>query len=910
MPSETILSISRTWSATVLTESTTASEPTTNTLHDGYGTMTLLERQRSIEILDGLLDVVRSDSRGRLVFVGGEAGIGKTSLLREFCARRPRSVRLLWGACDPLFTPRPLGPFADVAPVVGDELEELVRNGARPYEIAAALERELAASLATVLVLEDVHWADEASLDVLRLLARRIQAAAVLVLVSYRDDELDRAHPLRIVLGELATTASIHRLGLQRLSPAAVAELAAPHGFDTDELYRRTGGNPFFVTEAIAAGQAQIPATVRDAVLSRAARLSPAATALLEAVAAVPPQAEPWLLEALAGDSIERLEECLTSGMLVSATGAVMFRHELARLAVEDSLLPHRRVALHRSALATLAAPPTGTPDLARLAHHAEAAGDADAVREYAPAAAEYASARGAHREAAAQYARALRFTSGLPLHRFAELLERRSYECHLTEQLDESIAAQKRALECHRQRGDTRREGDALRWLSRVLWFAGHVVEAEQAGRDAVALLEPLDGGRELALAYANLAQLCMNAEHAQDTLAWGGRALELGRALDDAGIVAHALNTIGTIRFLAGDADGRRLLEQSMELARSERLEYDVARAYAHLAWAACRQRSFALADRVLDDGLAFAAERDLDLTRFYLVAWRARSQLDRGRWTEAADSAAVVLGDSVASPLKHTLALSVLALVRARRGDPEVWAPLHEALALAAPTGELQQLAPVAAARAESAWLEGDNDAVARETDAALWLALQLGSPWVAGELAFWRWQAGIDDGLPGAALAEPYRLSVAGESQRAAAAWRELGCPYEAALALAAADDPRVQREAIDELQRLGARPAAAVVARRLRERGVRGVPRGPNRGTRENVAGLTARELEVLALIAQGLRNAEIAQRLVVSQKTVGHHVSAVLRKLEVRTRGEASARAAQLGLLAPIAPPS
>ena len=375
-----------------------------------YERSELLERSRQFAALGESLAAVLGSSRGRLVLVGGEAGVGKTALVSRFCEEHGGSARILWSACDALFTPRPLGPLLDVAEVTGGELEELVESGARPHEVAAALMGELRTRAPTILVIEDLHWADEATLDVLKLLARRIEGVHALVLASYRDEELDRAHPLRLVLGEFASSQAVERLKLEPLSPAAVATLAEPHGVDADELYRKTEGNPFFVTEVLAAGEGEIPDTVRDAVLAHAARLSPAARTLLEAAAVVPPPVELWLLETLAADVFDQLDECLTSGMLTAAPASVAFRHELARLAVEESLAPNRRVALHQKALAALADPPTGAPELARLAHHAEAAGDREAVLEFAPAAAAQAASLGAHLEAAAQYARALRF--------------------------------------------------------------------------------------------------------------------------------------------------------------------------------------------------------------------------------------------------------------------------------------------------------------------------------------------------------------------------------------------------------------------------------------------------------------------------------------------------------------------
>jgi hypothetical protein len=418
----------------------------------------LLERNRHVSVLADVLASVHGEPRGRLVFIGGEAGVGKTVLVRRFCAEHGDSHRIVWGACEPLFTPRPLGPFVDIAQATGGELEELVTSGARPHEIAAALTRELGEP--AILVIEDVHWADEASLDVLRLTARKIATVPGLALVTYRDDSLDRVHPLRTVLGELAADPAVARLRLEPLSPQAVAQLAAPYGVDADGLYRTTDGNPFFVTEVLASGDGEIPHTVRDAVLARAVRLSPAARALLDTVAITPPHSELWLLERLAPHAVQGLEECLSSGMLTADVGGVTFRHELARLAIEESLAPDRALALHEQALEALAAPPDGQPDLARLAHHADAAKDTEAALRFAPAAGERAASLGAHREAAAQFARALRYAENLSIEAEAELLERRSYECYLIDEFDESVEAESRAVERYGELGDRLKEG------------------------------------------------------------------------------------------------------------------------------------------------------------------------------------------------------------------------------------------------------------------------------------------------------------------------------------------------------------------------------------------------------------------------------------------------------------------
>jgi len=515
--------------------------------------LVLLERDRELsELAQAAHEAAAGE--GGLVLVSGEAGIGKSSLVRALRGLLPAQARLLVGHCDDLGTPRTLGPFRDLVGQVGVELTRALAEGGERDAMLAALRAELDwAGHPTILVVEDVHWADEATLDVLGYLARRIAELPAVLVLTYRDDELTREHPLQQLLGQASASGRVQRLPLRRLSPDAVRWLSAPGRVDADEVFAMTSGNPFFVTEVLAAGDGdRVPSTVADAVLARVRRLDPASQGALDQLAVVPSTVERWLVDALVPGGLAALAVAEEHGLLTVSPASVAFRHELARRAVADSLPVARRVELNRRVLHALVG--REDADLARIVHHAAEAGDSDAIVRHGPAAARDAAGAGAHREAVAHYRLVLRHRERFPPAELAELLEGYAVECY-TVGATEAPIVESEAVELRRSLGNQRALGADLRWLSRMQYWAGDRAAAERSAAEAIAVLEAAGDRRLLALALSNQSQLHMLAYRATDCVAVGERAVALAREVGDAAILSHALLNVGSARWQLGD-------------------------------------------------------------------------------------------------------------------------------------------------------------------------------------------------------------------------------------------------------------------------------------------------------------------------------------------------------------------
>lgn len=860
--------------------------------------MHLLERQKQLEELDRCYQEARA-ACGKLVLITAEAGLGKSALVERFVSQHRRDARILWGACDGLSTPRPLGPVHEIAA----QTDALGRELSGDAESRERLFRLLLGELARterpcVVVLEDIHWADAATLDFLRFVGRRIQRTGAVFIATYRDDELSATHPARLALAEL-TGHHVVRMRLAPLSVAAVEMLTRDSGRDAARLHQVTGGNPFFLREVLASPQELVPVSVRDAVVARLLRCSGTTRELAELVAISPGRTESWLVEALLGPRQMAVDEAGACGLLDAQTDSVGFRHELARLAVLGTIGAERARVLHAQLTKTLI---ERDADAARIVHHATFAQLGDAVLEHAPRAAREAARLGAHREAAAHLRAALRYGAALDGALRADLLERHAIESSLANQTREAVTSAKAALGCWHELGDRSAQARVLSLLSQEYRTLGDKAHADESVAAAIALLEDLPPSAELAMAYSYRSLLAVHRGWDREALDYGRRALVLARELGDRVSEAHALCNIGGATLGAGERDGYAALERSLALALADRLEDHAARAYRTLLFYAVLNHDFARAQQTFQDGVEYCEERGIFSHSAYIRAYYTTCELDRGCWTEAARMATELLqGSEVTGVQQRITVLATLALVRLRRGDPGAETLLDEALELALPTSELNRIGRVAAARAERAWYAGRYEDVASEATRGLAHADGHTAPWIRGELLFWLSRV-QPVALPEQNVAEPFRLMVRGAWQAAAQAWRQLGMPYEQALALAQGPEEAL-REALVILDALGAAPLSAIVRQRLRKLGARGIPRGPRATTRVNPAGLTKREVQVLTLLVSGHTNSQLADRLHLSSKTVEHHVSAILEKLDVHSRTEAVAAAFGLGIV-------
>jgi ATP/maltotriose-dependent transcriptional regulator MalT len=847
----------------------------------------LLERGNELAALRDA--TVRAAERpGSVVLVAGEAGIGKSSLIRAWLEDPGADARTLVGWCDDLRTSRTLGPFRDIARQAGGPLSEAVAaaDTAAVFEtVLALLDQPLRP---TVLVLEDLHWADEATLDVVRYVGRRIETLRAVLALSYRDDELGADHPLRSVVSALPSR-QVQRLSPQPLSLASVTALTQDTPMDAAEVLRVTGGNPFFVSEVVA-GRGGVPATVADAIRARLRTLPAEVREVVEQLSVIP-RPDRGLSDEL-GATPQLLSMAEQRGLLVLTGDSVGFRHELARRAIQSTLTASLRRHYHERALALLLARGDDAP---AILHQAVEAGRGDVIVRYGPEMAEQAVVAGAHREALQHQNHVLEHAELLDPATHAALLEQHAWTLYSLHRMSEAAAAADRAVELRSDLHQPTERSRALLTQSRMHWIAGDrpgaLASFEAAARCAD---DHHDTELDAEVALHQLALDALTGRH-DDVLDVADRAFALTRSVGRHDLEALVHCYLGKVRVSTGDPAGADSLIAGIELARASGALEAAARCYANLATHLVAAGSWDEAEHWTAEALDFLDDHDFVSHRYNVEAQQALLGVYRGRW-ESADATLRRLLASVEQPgVLENLAIGGLAVLAVRRGAHDAGELAERAWQLATRAGAAHYLGPAAVARVEHAWLtaSGRLEVIVDEALGALLDRFRRSA--VLRTAARAGLAIGSDEEID-----EPYASGIAGRFEAAAHQWHQRGEPYEEGLELFSTGEPDALLQALQIFDRLGARPAAELARRRLRTSGVRRIPRGPQDSTRRHPAGLTERQAEVLQLLIQGLTNPQIAERLVVSVRTVDHHVAAILQKLGVGSRHEAVARAATL----------
>jgi DNA-binding CsgD family transcriptional regulator/tetratricopeptide (TPR) repeat protein len=854
----------------------------------------LLERDADLARLRHALDDARAGA-GRLVLVSGEAGIGKTTLIQAFLSevRRDGSFRVLSGGCDNLVTPRTLGPFHDLARAARPDLRDALRGGTADAVLDALL-AELDAPT-TLLVVEDVHWADEATIDALAFLSRRVERYPALILVTYRDDETVPGSPLLRLLGAVRSPVGV-RLPLAPLSARAVSSLAADHGVGL-RLYASTGGNPFFVTELLAAQDEGLPASVRDAVLARISTLGDPTQALLEVLAVVPTRVETRLLDVVHPEWARDAAPAERRGILEVRDSGLAFRHDLSRLAVANGLPGARRLALGQAVLAALLQ--QDPLDEARILHHAVTCGDAEVIVAHGPAAARRAARAGAHQQALSHYEQLEPHAELLPPAERAAVSEEHAWELYNALRFADAVRYSRAAVARRRDLGDPVALGRALVALAWHLYLDAEVARAGTVVDEAVAVLEPTGDAGALGLARSYRAFLQVLSDREEDGLAELGLLSSTGPAADADPLAAARLSYRGLGQAFLGDPAGLELLRRGVADAAAQGQREFAALGYTALVKASRRLGRDADVRRYAEQGLTRTRESDLHSHGFTLEAHLYQLLFQAGRWDEAEEGLRRLLRAAPEAGILGRETLPHLGRLLMRRGHREADALLERAWALACRTDILPVLVPAGMALLERAWLAGDPAPERSRVELLLARTDRPGAQRYRGELLRYARRCGWPV-KEFAGCRPEHLLGLRGDWAGAAAEWARIGDPYERALELAESGLAEPTLEALGLLDDLEAEPAARLVRGRLRDIGVARIPRGPRPATRAHPAGLTERQVDVLGMLGEGLTNAEIAARLVVSVRTVDHHVSAVLTKLGVPTRRDAARLAGQL----------
>ncbi|NOX94604.1 MAG: LuxR family transcriptional regulator [Alphaproteobacteria bacterium] len=818
-----------------------------------------------------------------------------------FC--KPFAMRMKegfsWGMCDALFTPQALGPVYDIALGLPDGIRKLAMRSAKPVELFPMILSELGKPGANILIIEDIHWADYATLDFIKYIGRRISILSALLIVSFRNDEIVDSHPAHSVFGDLPPKNTV-RLDVIPLSLAAVETMSQSSAYDSKELHFITGGNPFFVSELLSSqtDNTTIPISIKEAVNTRLNRLSIEERQFLEFASIIPGAINIKLLEQALPNAELLAMACVGRSLLKKdVDGSLRFRHELARLATHARIASGKAQQYHVAILKVLLSQDDSALT-SQIVHHAAGAGDSESVLIHGPIAANHAASIGSHREAAGHLATALKFVDKASTEQAAILYEQWAYEAGLALSIDEDvIEARRHAVTLWRALGRMEKVGDNLRWLSRLLWYRGEAAQANRYADEAVRILENEAPSKEKAMAFSLRSQMHVLNGRMELAIEWGERALKTSANLDTPDIKIHALNNIGTAKIFRGNTQGLDDMNESLRLAKLHHYHEDAARVYTNLAEYAVEFKDFDLAEKVLSDGIAFDTQHDLDAWTFYLIGRLAQLRLEQGRLSEAVTVAEGVLERKNQTLLMKLPALTVLAKAKLRLGAKDSSNHLQLALENALSTDEPQYIMPIRSALIEKAWYDDTHNVAEEHFEATLPLLSESSSAWVIGEFFFWARKCGL--ALPDWAariLPEPYQIYNQGKKHEAFRAFKMLKTDYAAAACICDSNHESDLLEAYELARGLQSHTLIEKIKQAASIAGLNAAYfkkiRGPYRANQRHPLNLTQKELQVLGHLVNGSGNQKIADELSRSKRTIENHVASIFRKMNTENRIE------------------
>lgn len=864
--------------------------------------MELFERAEYLSLLHTKFATI-SAGEGHCVFVHGEAGIGKTSLVKAFCTEVRDGCKILRGACDALFTPRPLAPLYDIMWQLNNNPLPNSHSIEERSGLFANFFRELSqVKEKTIIIFEDIHWADEATLDFIKFFARRINQLRCLFILTYRDNEIDGRHPLRNVLGQLIA-GSFTKINLPPLSKQTVEKLADEKGCNGKDIYRISGGNPFYVNELLADYNVEIPDSIRDSILFAYNRCDERSKTVWDVLAVTPGAFELAYIEKVAPDYADEVALCLDYKILIIENNCISFKHEIFRKTIESLITPINKIKIHKKILEMFLRHFEEKSEIERIVHHAKNANDYELVVRYAPMAAARAAAVGAHAQATMLYLSAIECYHGDDIDVLIRFYESYAYECYLTYRIKEAVRYTEKSLNLWKKKGDAGKIGNCLRFLSRLWWFDGNREKAESFGVQAIEVFERQPVSKEKAMAYSNISQLKMLSEQPAECILSGEQAIAMAEELADDEILSHALNNVGNVKIKmpASRQKGRELLEQSLDIALKNSYHEHAARAFTNLSYSALVIKDYAMARKYTDAGIRYCEERDMDPWNMYMLSSSARLELETCNWEQALRIAENILENEGQSPIIKITSLVVVATIQLRRGDTGMLPLLYEAKEKAFETMELSRIIPALTALLEYEWITGTPCIEKNELEQVLSLMERMGNIYENSQFVFWLSKARKQT-VALREIYEGYDISSTANIATAVALWEKSGNLYEQALLLFEGDEVQ-KRKAVAIAHELGAIATCERMKMEMRASGIKSIPRGMRKSTRSNTALLTEREIDVLQLLKENLQNKEIASRLFISAKTVDNHISSILLKLDVNSRIKAVSEALRLEII-------